>query len=299
MAAPQEALALPWRQASWAAARALRPRQWSKNLVLFAGILFAAKLGDAARWGEAASAFVAYCAASSAGYLVNDVRDAPHDRLHPVKRRRPIASGELTVEAAYVLAGVLLALALAVAATLGQRSLLFLTMFVALQGAYTFALKEVVLIDVVAIGGLFVLRAAAGAVAVDVRISPWLLACTALLALFLGLAKRRAELLLVGADATPGRRALKGYSLAFVDRLVLVLAVSAVAAYVLYALTARESKEMALTIPFVLFGVLRYLVLVRRRDLGEEPEEVLLSDRPLVATVALWALTSAAVLALS
>ena len=299
MAAPQEALALPWRQASWAAARALRPRQWSKNLVLFAGILFAAKLGDAARWGEAASAFVAYCAASSAGYLVNDVRDAPHDRLHPVKRRRPIASGELTVEAAYVLAGVLLALALAVAATLGQRSLLFLTMFVALQGAYTFALKEVVLVDVVAIGGLFVLRAAAGAVAVDVRISPWLLACTALLALFLGLAKRRAELLLVGADATPGRRALKGYSLAFVDRLVLVLAVSAVAAYVLYALTARESKEMALTIPFVLFGVLRYLVLVRRRDLGEEPEEVLLSDRPLVATVALWALTSAAVLALS
>ena len=299
MAAPQEALALPWRQASWAAARALRPRQWSKNLVLFAGILFAAKLGDAARWGEAASAFVAYCAASSAGYLVNDVRDAPHDRLHPVKRRRPIASGELTVEAAYVLAGVLLALALAVAATLGERSLLFLTMFVALQGAYTFALKEVVLVDVVAIGGLFVLRAAAGAVAVDVRISPWLLACTALLALFLGLAKRRAELLLVGADATPGRRALKGYSLAFVDRLVLVLAVSAVAAYVLYALTARESKEMALTIPFVLFGVLRYLVLVRRRDLGEEPEEVLLSDRPLVATVALWALTSAAVLALS
>src|SRR5437764_7109011 len=193
MTAPQraEVTALPRRKpALTAAIVALRPRQWSKNLLVFAGIVFAAKLGDAGRWGEAVACFVAYCALSSAAYLVNDLRDLEHDRLHPVKRQRPIARGEVPVGLAVALAAVLTAVALGIGAWLGLVSLGFLLAFGALQLAYSFGLKHVVLLDVFAIGGLFVIRAAAGAAAVHVRISPWLLLCTALLALFLALATR-------------------------------------------------------------------------------------------------------------
>jgi 4-hydroxybenzoate polyprenyltransferase len=274
----------------------LRPRQWTKNLLLFAGIIFAAKLGDAWRWLDAFAVFAAYCAASSAAYLVNDVRDAHHDRAHPVKRARPIARGELSTRSAYVLAGALLALAVALVAPLGLVSLAFLAAFLGLQATYTLGLKHVVLIDVMTIAGLFVLRASAGAAGVHVRISPWLLLCTALLALFLALAKRRGELVLVGAEATPGRPVLEGYSLALVDQLVSVVAACTVIAYSLYTFTARDSKALMVTIPFVVFGVFRYLLLIHRQDLGEEPEEVLLRDPPILLCIAAWAVCAAVIL---
>jgi 4-hydroxybenzoate polyprenyltransferase len=242
------------------------------------------------------AAFAAYCLASSAAYLVNDVRDAEHDRAHPVKRRRPIASGELSERTALALAALLAAGAFALAGALGPWSALFLAGFLALQAAYSLGLKHVVLIDVMAIGGLFVLRAGAGAEAVDVPISPWLLVCTALLALFLGLAKRRGELVLVGAEETPGRPVLEGYSLELVDQLVSVVAASTISAYALYTFTARESKAMMATIPFVLFGIFRYLYLIHRHDLGEEPELVLLNDAQTLLCVVGWAVTSAIIL---
>jgi 4-hydroxybenzoate polyprenyltransferase len=292
------ALASP-RTRARAALAALRPRQWSKNLLLFAGLVFAAKLGDAGRWGEAVAAFGCYCAASSAAYLVNDVRDAEHDRGHPVKRLRPVASGELAPRAALGIAAVLAAAALCGAAFLGPWSAAFMGAFLVLQAAYTAGLKHVVLIDVLAIAGLFVLRASAGAAGVDVRISSWLLICTALLALFLALAKRRAELVLVGAEETPGRPVLEGYSLALVDQLVSVVAASVVIAYSLYTFSARDSKAMMATVPFVVYGVFRYLLLLHRHDLGEEPENVLLTDVPLLATVAAWAATCAVILAVT
>jgi 4-hydroxybenzoate polyprenyltransferase len=282
-----------------AALVALRPRQWTKNLLLFAGIVFAAKLGDGWRWLDAVAAFAAYCAASSAAYLVNDLRDVEHDRAHPVKRARPIARGEVSPRAAYALAAALLAAAVALVAPLGLPSLGFLAGFVALQAAYTVRLKHVVLIDVMTIAGLFVLRAAAGAAGVHVRISPWLLLCTALLALFLALAKRRGELVLVGAEATPGRPVLEGYSLALVDQLVSVVAASTVISYSLYTFTARDSKALMVTIPFVIFGVFRYLLLIHRQDLGEEPEEVLLRDTPILACIAAWAVCAAVILAVT
>jgi 4-hydroxybenzoate polyprenyltransferase len=282
-----------------AALVALRPRQWTKNLLLFAGLLFAGKLGEASLWPEACIAFIAYCAASSAAYLANDVRDAPHDRDHPVKRLRPVASGELPVRVALGLAVLLAVAALGLTLSIGLGSLAFMGAFLALQTAYSAGLKHVVLIDVLAIAALFVLRAGAGAEAVDVRISPWLLICTGLLALFLALAKRRAELVLVGADETPGRPVLEGYSLALVDQLVTIVAASTVIAYSLYTFTARDSKAMMATIPFVLYGVFRYLLLLHRRDLGEEPENVLLTDVPLILTLAAWAATSAVILALT
>jgi len=282
-----------------AAFAAMRPRQWSKNLLLFAGLLFAAKLGDPTRWLEALAAFAAYCAASSAAYLVNDVSDAGHDREHPVKRLRPVASGELPARTAVAIAAALTAAAFAGVAALGLGSVAFLAGFLVLQAAYTAGLKHVVLIDVLAIAGLFVLRASAGAEAVDVRISPWLLICTGLLALFLALAKRRAELVLVGAEETPGRPVLEGYSLALVDQLVSVVAASTVIAYSLYTFTARDSKAMMATVPFVLYGVFRYLLLLHRYDLGEEPENVLLTDVPLLLTIAAWAAICATILALT
>jgi 4-hydroxybenzoate polyprenyltransferase len=280
-----------------AALVALRPRQWSKNLLLFAGILFAGELGDLVRWAEALTAFAAYCAASSAAYLVNDVRDAPSDRLHPLKRERPIARGELSARAALVLAAVLAAFAIALTAGLGPTSVALLAVFFALQAAYTLALRDVVLLDVMAIAGLFVVRAAAGAEAVDVRISPWLLLCTALLALFLALAKRRGELVLAGRAVTPGRAVLSGYSLPLVDQLLSVVTASTIVAYALYTFGSEHSTALMATLPFVVFGLFRYLLLVHRDDLGEEPEQILFSDRPILAAVALWALTAAAILA--
>ena len=301
MTVPQRATVVelrPRRSGLRAAIASLRPRQWSKNLLLFAGIIFAAKLGDAGRWGEAAAIFVAYCGASSAAYLLNDLRDAADDRLHPVKRERPIARGELQPERALVLAALLAAGAVAIAAALGFASLLFLLGFVALQLAYSLGLKRIVLLDVLVIAGLFVIRAAAGAAAVDVRISPWLLVCTALLALFLGLAKRRGELVLVNAEETPGRPALGGYSPSLVDGLLNVVAAATAGAYVAYAVTAH-SAWMAVTAPFVISGLGRYLVLVHRHDLGEEPEHLLVADRVILATVAAWAVLSAFVLAVT
>jgi 4-hydroxybenzoate polyprenyltransferase len=288
-----EVVRLPARRsAARALLVAMRPRQWPKNLLLFAGIIFAAKLGDVVRWTEAAAAFAAYCAASSAAYLVNDVRDAEHDRLHPLKRFRPVARGELSPRTALLAAAGLVALSLLIVAPLGPVSLLFLSAFFVLQLAYTFGLKHLVLVDVLTIAGLFVLRSAAGAEAVDVRISPWLLLCTALLALFLALAKRRGELVLEGES----RPVLEGYSLPLVDQLIGITVACTIAAYSVYAITAH-SAAMAATIPFVVFGLFRYLLLVHRDDLGEEPESVLLTDRPLIAAISLWALTAGAILA--
>ena len=273
---------------------ALRPRQWTKNLLLFAGIVFAAELGDGHRWVEAIAAFVAYCAASSAAYLVNDVRDAASDGLHPVKRMRPVASGRLSPGLALGTAVVLALLALAVTAALGAGSLACMVVFLALQGAYSLWLKSVEMLDVLAIAALFVLRAAAGAIAVDVRISPWLLVCTFLLALFLALAKRRAELRLGEVETRP---ALAGYSAAVLDRLLGAVAAVTVLAYAAYTVTAYDSLLLVATVPLVAFGLVRYLRLLRTQGVGEEPEAVLVSDLPILVTVAIWAAACAVAVA--
>ncbi len=300
MVAAPEIVQLPQRRSPLRAALvAMRPRQWSKNLLVFAGLVFAAKLGDPLRWLEACICFVAYCAISSAAYLANDVRDRHDDRLHPLKRSRPIARGELSPRAALILAGALALLAPLLVAPLSLASVLLVLAFAALQAGYTLRLKHVVLLDVLTISALFVVRAAAGAEAVDVRISPWLLLCTALLALFLALAKRRGELVLVGAGRTPGRPVLDGYSLELVDQLTGIVASGTVIAYAIYTVTAGHSRALLATVPFVVFGVFRYLLLMHRYDVGEEPEQVLLKDVPILLAVAGWIVTAAAILALT
>jgi 4-hydroxybenzoate polyprenyltransferase len=282
----------PRRRVVVAALAALRPRQWLKNLLVFAGIVFAEQLGDPVRWGQAVTAFVAYCAASSAAYLFNDLLDAPYDRSHPVKRRRPIARGELSSRLAVAMAAALATGAALLAAGLGRGSLLLMLGFILLQAGYTIWLKRLVLVDVLAIALLFVVRAAAGAEAVDVPISPWLLVCTLLLALFLALGKRRAELALVDARATPGRPVLERYSTALVDQLTVVVAASTIVSYALYTFLGRDSNAFMVTIPIVVFGLFRYLLLVQRREAGEEPEMVLLTDPPIIAAVVIWVLTA-------
>jgi 4-hydroxybenzoate polyprenyltransferase len=276
---------------------ALRPRQWTKNLLVFAGLLFAAQYDDPVRWAQAFAIFVAYCAASSAAYLFNDVRDAEQDRLHPIKRHRSVASGAFRSDRALKVSAMLAIVAIAIAARFGWSALALMAAFLALQAAYSLGLKHIVLIDVMAIAALFVVRAVAGADAVDVRISPWLIVCTALLALFLALAKRRGELVAVGAEGA--RPALDGYSFALVDQLVSIVAACTIVAYSLYTFSARDGSAMMITIPFVVFGLFRYLLLMHREELGEEPETVLLKDLPILATVAGWALTSALILGLS
>ena len=286
------------RHALSAALTAVRPHQWTKNLLVFAGIVFAVQLDDPVLWLRATACFVAYCAASSAAYLFNDIRDRDADRAHPVKRRRPIASGELSPRAASWMAIGLLVLALAAVLPLGIESLGLLAGFVALQTSYTLRLKHVVLVDVLVIAGLFVIRAAAGAEAVSVLISPWLLLCTGLLALFLALGKRRGELVLVEQHETPGRRVLDGYTVAVIDQFIVVTAAATIVAYALYTFTASVSNSLMITIPYVVFGVFRYMLLLHGRRVGEEPEHVLVTDIPILAAVCAWALTCVVVLAL-
>ncbi len=285
------------RRALAAAASAARPRQWTKNLLLFGGLVFANRIGDPVAWLAATLAALAFCAASSAAYLVNDIRDVAADRLHPVKKLRPIASGRLARRPALGLAVGLQVAGLALAVSIGPDVVGFVVAFTALQAAYTLGLKRIAFVDVIAIACLFVLRAAAGAAAVDVRISPWLLACTALLALFLGLTKRRAELILVRSGRAPGRAALAQYPLGATNGLIRATAGGIAVVYTLYGLLGSNGPVMVATAPLVGFGLARYLHLSRTRDIGEEPDRVLLGDLPLLLCVAGWTLVAAAIVA--
>lgn len=278
---------------------ATRPRQWTKNLLLLAGLVFAGKAADARLWFGAAAGVVSFVALSSSAYLLNDVRDAAQDRGHPRKRFRPVARGDLSPAGAYGLAASLAAVAFVVGAFLGSSFVVLLAGFGTLQLAYSFALKRVPIVDVVTIAGAFALRAAAGAAAADVPASHWLLICTVLLALFLAFAKRRGELVLVRKGETSGRAGLGFYTVSSLDVLVWLAAVATVASYVAYTVVGRDRSELLATVPFVLFGIARYLYLVHRADLGEEPERILVRDAPILLSVALWASTALWILTLS
>lgn len=278
---------------------ALRPRQWTKNGLLFVALAFTLNLQDSALLARTVLAFVGFCALSSAGYLLNDVVDVESDRLHPTKRSRPIASGAVPVPAA-LLAGVVLAVAgvlgsLAIRPALGMLAVAYLL----LTAAYTVWLKHVVLLDVFGIAAGFVVRAAAGAVAINVPISPWLYTATMLGALLIALGKRRAELEVLGTDAANHRRNLHAYSVEFLDQLILLVSTAAVMTYALYTFSADnlpKDHSMMLTVPVVLYGVFRYLFLLRAGDAGGTPEELLFRDRPLLLSVAAWSVLAVGIL---
>jgi 4-hydroxybenzoate polyprenyltransferase len=274
----------------------LRPRQWAKNLLVFAGLLFGLRLFDVEAVGRALAAFGVFCLLSGVVYLINDIADRHTDRQHPLKARRPIASGALPVSAALTSAIVLAAVALAGAFALGPRFFVVAVSYLALLALYSGALKHIVIIDVLTIAIGFVLRAVAGAVAVNVDISHWLLVCTILLALFISLAKRRHELVLLADGAASYRPILDEYTPYLLDQMIAVVTASTLIAYVFYTISPETEQKfnthwLGLTVPFPLYGIFRYLYLVHQREGGGSPADLLLTDRPLLVCVTLWALS--------
>ena len=271
----------------------LRPEQWTKNLFVLAGVLFGHRLLDAASVVQALEAFAIFCALSGAVYLFNDVIDREADRVHPLKSARPVASGALSPRVAIIVAAFLGVAAVQWAVVLRPALGGVASAYLVLLLLYSIALKHIVIVDVLTIAAGFVLRAVAGAIAVDVPISQWLLVCTTLLALFLALSKRRHELTLLVDGATEHRRSLQEYSPYLLDQMVGVVTASTLVAYTIYA-TSSETAErlgtdrLGLTIPFVLYGIFRYLYLVHQKRGGGSPAALLLADRPLLACVALW-----------
>ena len=280
--------------------RSMRPEQWTKNVVVFAALIFGRRLFDPAAVGLSLTAFLIFCALSSVVYLLNDVSDREADRQHPLKSRRPIASGELDVSAALMAAGVIGLAGMAAALWVRLEFALIAAIYVAMFAAYSRWLKHIVILDVLTIAMGFVLRAAAGAVVISVPISHWLLVCTILLALFLGLSKRRHELTGLAGAATEHRRILEEYSPYLLDQMIGVVTASTLMAYIIYC-TSPETIDkfstdlLVLTTPFPIYGIFRYLYLVHQRGVGS-PSEVLLTDRPLVICIALWGLAVIAII---
>jgi 4-hydroxybenzoate polyprenyltransferase len=270
----------------------LRPRQWTKNLFVFGGLVFGQQLFTPAVW-TALAAFLIFCALSGAVYLLNDVADRDKDRLHPDKRFRPVAAGRLAPGQAVGAAVVLIAAGLGAAGWLSRPFALAAVAYVVLLTTYSFWLKHVVIVDVLAVALGFVLRAAAGAMAIQVAISGWLLICTILLALFLALGKRRHEVLTLEADAARHRPILAEYSAGLLDQMIAVVTASTVTAYALYTMSPETVAKfhttlLPLTLPFVLYGIFRYLYLLYRHQLGGNPSEIVLGDRALLLNTLAW-----------
>jgi len=274
----------------------LRPRQWVKNLFVFAGVIFSQQMLTPLAW-TALGAFAIFCGLSGAIYLFNDVADAKRDRLHPSKRLRPIASGELSRTTASIVGALLLAGCLAAALRIGAAFGLVALGYAALLTAYSVWLKHIVILDVLTVAAGFVLRAVAGAVAVDVEISGWLLICTILIALFLALGKRRHEYRSLARDAAAHRPILAEYSESFLDQMISVVTASTVTAYALYTMSPEtvakfHTRLLPVTLPFVLYGIFRYLYLLYRRDLGGNPSDLLVTDKALLFDALLWMLAT-------
>ncbi len=279
----------------------MRPEQWLKNGFVLAPIVFSGLVGDPDAWLRTILAVLAFCAASSAVYLVNDVIDREADRAHPIKRNRAIASGEVSVTTALVVAVFLLAAAGVISVWLGGWFPAVLAAYVSLVLLYSALLKRAVFLDVMVVAAGFVLRVVGGAVAIDVPVSRWILVVTYLLALYLALGKRRSELVLLGAEADNHRAVLGHYTLPMVDQAISVVLGATVVAYALYTVAPETvakvgSEGLLATVPIVLYGLFRYLYLLHRHELGGSPTKALLTDRPLLVCVVVWLAVAAAVI---
>ena len=278
----------------------MRPKQWSKNAFVFAGLLFSGEILDGGRVLAAVMAAVAFCLVSGATYLLNDAVDAESDRHNPRTANRPIARGDLSQKLALAAAALATLAGIALTLLINWETLLVLLGYVVLQLAYSNYLKHILFVDVMAIAAGFVLRAAAGGVAIDVPISSWLLLCTGLLAVFLGFTKRRGEAVALGGGAQPKRRVLESYSVGLLDELIAVVTPTTVVAYALYAVTGASTDWMLLTVPFVMYGIFRVLFLIHHRTgATDEPAVIVWRDRPLLACVVAWGVFAGAIVAIS
>jgi 4-hydroxybenzoate polyprenyltransferase len=278
---------------------AMRPKQWTKNVLMFAGLIFSLRLFEPSLVLTSVFAFILFCLVSSIIYLVNDLADIESDRQHPIKRYRPIAAGRVRPWQAVVLAVVLGAITIPAAFLINWRFGLLIVTYGLLNLAYSFGIKHIVILDVFAISAGFVIRVVAGAVAIEVAISPWLYVVTLLGALFIALNKRRHEITLLQDGASSHRRILQEYNPALLDQMTNIVTASIVMAYSLYTFSAENlprNHSMMLTVPFVLYGIFRYLYLIHMKGAGGSPEDVILRDRPLLFDVILWGLTSVLIL---
>ena len=284
-----------------------RPRQWTKNLLVYFALLFTVnqewKFGDSMEvvhlFGRSTAAFGLFCLATSAIYILNDLVDAEKDRNHPRKRYRPAAMGTLTSVTGVVAILFMVCLGLVLAWILDRDFGGLLLIYLVAMFAYSGYLKRIVIVDIMVISGGFVLRAAAGAVVIDVTISPWLYICTSLGALFLGFAKRLSELVVAGKEAQTQRETLQRYSPRLLEQLIAIVAPATLVSYILYTFSANnlpDNHSMMLTIPFVMYGLFRYLYLVHDKNLGESPEDILLRDVPTIINLFLWLTTVCVVL---
>ncbi|MFQ5942178.1 MAG: decaprenyl-phosphate phosphoribosyltransferase [Anaerolineales bacterium] len=280
--------------------RAMRPRQWVKNVFIFAALAFDEQLTQSEPLLRTIAGFVLLCLISSAVYILNDVADVEADRQHPIKRNRPVAAGQMSISLALGFAIVLAAFSLALSFALETNFGWIVALYFVLNLFYSFWLKHMPIIDVMLIAAGFVLRVAAGVVLIEVaRFSPWLYVCTTLLALIIGFGKRRAEIILLAEGANSHRKVLDGYTIGFLDQLIVVVSASTIMAYSLYtfsALNLPSNHLMMLTIPFVVYGVFRYLYLIHVENAGGAPEELFLTDRPLLATLLMWGLLAILIL---
>lgn len=273
--------------------KSLRPHQWTKNLLLFAGLIFSHRLLSLELLAKAVAGFAIFCLISGAIYIINDLVDLKKDQQHPLKRLRPIAAGKITPGTAKMAAGTLLTISLLASLVLERKFSLVCFGYAGLMIGYSLYLKRIAILDVIIIAMGFVLRAVAGVVVIQVEISPWLLVCTLFLSLFLVLAKRRHELVLLGNEANHHRPSLSKYSPHLLDQMIAVVTGATLIAYALYTLAPRTvtqvgSSALIVTIPFVIFGIFRYLYLVYETNQGGNPEIVVISDKPLVMDALLW-----------
>ncbi|MBA7624430.1 Decaprenyl-phosphate phosphoribosyltransferase [subsurface metagenome] len=276
--------------------KSLRPKQWTKNFFIFAGILFSQNIFNHALLLRVIFAFFIFCLLSGIGYIINDLTDVEQDRHHPTKSRRPIASGRLKHSYAIATVALLTPLTLVMLYVLSPSFFVIALSYLLLQLAYSFVLRRIVILDVFAVGCGFVLRVMAGAVVIDVTISHWFLICTILLALFIALSKRRHELIVLGEEAQHHRKTLSEYSPYLLDQMISVVTASTVIAYILYTISAETMMKfgtgnLIFTVPFVLFGIFRYLYLVHKKMVGGSPEHILITDKPLMVDIFLWVLT--------
>jgi 4-hydroxybenzoate polyprenyltransferase len=278
----------------------MHPKRWLKNTFMFAALVFGIKLQMPGLIVRSVAAFGCLCLLSSAAYLINDLVDTERDKLHPAKRDRPLAAGKLKRSWAVGAAVVLAAVSLGVAFVVDPRFGVVASLFLLVEIAYSLVLSKFVILDVLAIAAAFILRVMAGSVvARATTFSPWLYVCGSFLALFLALCKRRHELIVLGDEAPSHRSVLSDYSSALLVQMISVVTSSTVIAYSLFTFWGAhvpENKSMMLTIPFVLYGISRYLFLIQRQDLPGTPEEILIKDAPLVANNLLWGLSVLAIL---
>jgi 4-hydroxybenzoate polyprenyltransferase len=272
----------------------MRPRQWTKNLFVFPAIVFAQRLSDEGAVVWTLAAFIIFCFLSSSVYIVNDIADAEQDRRHPTKRNRPIASGRLPVAIALPFSMLLAAFSIALAFAINRQFVLYAAAYLGLNLLYSFSLKHIVILDVLMVAIFFVLRAVAGAAAINAYISHWLLICTFLLALFIALSKRRHELVLLENNAASHRASLTEYSPYLLDQMIAVVTASTVMGYTLYTVDQDTvmkfgTDHLVYTVPFVVFGIFRYLYLIHQKGEGGDPDRIVVSDRPFLINFLLWA----------